>query len=211
MAGLTKEDLTAGSGLNVSEDGKHIVSGTGMFDDLMEAVTVHVTAQYDLGRLSGPDYASVYAGSIQSAMSSAVSYLTGKPDPDLLAAQINKINAEILLVEAQKAKADAELLLIQGQQAKVDAETELLKQKKVTEQAQTQNIADPESFVGSQISVYREQAKGFYWNAKKGWAKLTVDAASVDASQGEGTTQAADNSSSDRTAAEPLPNGGTVG
>lgn len=226
MAGLTKADLTQGSELSVSDDGKFTVRGSGVFDDLMEAVTEHLTAQFNLGRLQGSDYAKVYSASLQSATNGAVSFLTGKVDADLLAAQIEKTNSEVTLLTAQTAKVEAEVILAQAknaadielidaqialtvaQQSKIDSEKALLDAKTITEKAQAQNAPTVGSVLAAQIEVFEEQAKGFYWNAKRNWAKLTVDAASVDASQGEGFTNAYDNSLSDRNSARPVQSGG---
>jgi len=205
MATLTNEDLTSASNLRMSEDGQCTVHGSGTFDDIMEAVNLHLKAQFKLGRIQGGDYAKVYAESLQAALGNAVQYLLGQANADLIAAQIRQIDENILKIKA-------EVELINAQKLKADAETALLAQKKVSEQAQTQaGIAADGSVLGEQIQLYSEQSKGFLWNAKRNWAKLTVDAASVDASQGEGFTDALTNSSGDRAKAEPKADGGTVG
>ena len=62
---LTQANLTQGRTLTVTNN---VVSGTGVFDDLMEAVTIHLEAQYQLGRITGSDFATVYLGAMQSAL-----------------------------------------------------------------------------------------------------------------------------------------------
>lgn len=131
-------------------------------------------------------------------------------------AQIGLINAQVTLTGAQKIKTDYESRLIgvqtevaYAQLAKIWAEKNLLEEKLVSEYAQTRSgVAAGDSLLGSQMNLYEEQAKGFYWNAKRNWAKLTVDAASVDASQGEGFTDALSNSAGDRGSARPNQGGG---
>ena len=54
---VANTDLTQGSALTTSAD--YVVTGTGIFDDLMEAVNIHLDAQFQLGRITGADYATV--------------------------------------------------------------------------------------------------------------------------------------------------------
>ena len=48
--------------------------GTGNFDKLMKVVTLHVEAQFNAGRITGTDYATVYLGALQSTLSQAVTF-----------------------------------------------------------------------------------------------------------------------------------------
>jgi len=52
--------------------------GTGVFDELMKAVNGNIAVQFEAGRLTGPDYANVYLGSLQSAMSESMKYVLNK-------------------------------------------------------------------------------------------------------------------------------------
>jgi len=92
MATINTSDLTQASGVTTSTDGKYTVTGTGVFDDLMEGVNAHLEAQYNLGRLTGADYATVYLGAIQSSLQTSVQFVLGKQQADkqaeLLATQI---------------------------------------------------------------------------------------------------------------------------
>lgn len=71
---LTSADLTS----NVTTSAEHIVTGDGMFDDLMETATAHIEAQYQLGRITGSDYATVYLGTMQAIVQQAVQYTIGQ-------------------------------------------------------------------------------------------------------------------------------------
>ena len=51
-----------------------IEDGTGYFDKLMNTVNIQIDSQYQKGRLKGPDYANVYLGAIQNAMSEAFKF-----------------------------------------------------------------------------------------------------------------------------------------
>ena len=66
-------NLTAG----VTTDADNVVTGTGIFDDMMETVNAHMAAQFNLGRITGSDYATVYLTAIQATVQQAVAYTVG--------------------------------------------------------------------------------------------------------------------------------------
>jgi hypothetical protein len=165
---LTQANLTQGSALTVTNN---VVTGTGVFDDLMEAVTTHLEAQYQLGRITGSDFATVYLGAMQSALQQSVAYTLGQ----------ESTNSSVILQTKQGLKVDAEELLVDAQKLKVDGEKALLLQKQVTEFAQTRvtsTSATPhaDSIMGKQSTLYGEQAKGFKWNADQKYLKTLLDA-----------------------------------
>jgi hypothetical protein len=82
---LTNASLTQGSSVTNTNN---VITGTGVFDDLMESVTAHLEAQFQLGRITGTDFATVYLGAIQSALQASVSYALGQ----------EKTNAEVALL-----------------------------------------------------------------------------------------------------------------
>jgi len=81
---LTTASLTG----SVATSAANVVTGTGVFDDLMETVVKHLEAQFQLGRITGTDYATVYLGALQSAIQQAVSYTVA----------IEKTNSEVTLL-----------------------------------------------------------------------------------------------------------------
>ena len=52
--------------------------GTGVFDELMKAINGNIMVQYESGRIKGPEYAEVYLGSMQSAVSESMKFLLNK-------------------------------------------------------------------------------------------------------------------------------------
>ena len=70
---ITIANLTAG----VSTDANNVVTGTGVFDDMMETVNAHMAAQLNLGRITGSDYATVYLTAMQATVQQAVAYVIG--------------------------------------------------------------------------------------------------------------------------------------
>ena len=70
---ITIANLTAG----VATDDNNIVTGTGVFDDMMETVNAHMAAQFNLGRITGSDYATVYLTALQATVQQAVAFTVG--------------------------------------------------------------------------------------------------------------------------------------
>jgi len=99
---LTNASLTQGSSVTNTNN---VITGTGVFDDLMESVTAHLEAQYQLGRITGTDFATVYLGAMQSALSASVSYTIGQ----------EKTNAEVALL-TQKQTTEFAQTLVTGTQ-----------------------------------------------------------------------------------------------
>ena len=112
MADITVTQLTSGD-----------LIGSGVFDKLMQAVDVRLDAQYKLGRINGTDYASVYLGSLESAMAQAVAFILGEQQAsaqaELLIKQAAAVDQEIL-------KAAEEVELTIEQKLKIIQETKNL-------------------------------------------------------------------------------------
>ena len=191
---ITQANLTQGSALTVTNN---IVTGTGVFDDLMEAVTTHLEAQYQLGRITGGNFATVYLGAMQAAISQSVAFTLGQESTNagvvLQVKQGLKVDGERLLVaaqklltDAQKLKVDADIVLVGKQGTKTDGEKALLLQKQTTEFAQTRvtgnNTPHADSILGKQATLYGEQSKGFKWNADQKYLKTIFDAWAINIS-----------------------------
>ena len=52
--------------------------GTGIFDELIKAINGNIKVQFDSGRIKGTEYADVYLGSLQTAMSEAMKFMLVK-------------------------------------------------------------------------------------------------------------------------------------
>ena len=126
MAAITLAELTTAT-----------LEGNGVFDTLMRANKAHLESEFDKGRIKGPEYATVYLGSLQSVMGTALTFMTQRQKIDLEAqllaqqillaqAEVTKANASVLLVQAEVAKANAAVLLTQAQTAQAQAELALI-------------------------------------------------------------------------------------
>lgn len=60
---------------NVTTSTANIVTGDGVFDNMMETLNKHIDAQYQLGRITGTDYSTVYLGAIQTAITESMRFV----------------------------------------------------------------------------------------------------------------------------------------
>lgn len=91
------------------------INGTGVFDTLMRAVREHLENEFKLGRIKGPEYSTVYLGSLDSVLQTSLNFVaTSKKialEADLLAQQVLSLQAEVSLKAKQIELADKELLI----------------------------------------------------------------------------------------------------
>lgn len=97
MADIVLTDLTDGS-LGVDNEW----DGNGVFDKLIHAVNKNIEGQYNKGRITGKDYATVYLGALQSIVAQSVQYILQEK---LTEAQIEASNIQAL---ATRVKAEDE-------------------------------------------------------------------------------------------------------
>ena len=125
-------DFSNGS-IDVSNPQDPKWDGTGVFDIIMKAANENIKIQNQTSRITGAEYAEVYLGTMQFAISEAMKFVlqndTLAKELELKQAQIAKINAERDLVNAQIAAFGAqqakELELKQAQINKLTADKAL--------------------------------------------------------------------------------------
>lgn len=159
----------------------------GVFDVLMKAVKVHLDSEFSKNRIKGPEYATVYLGSMDLAMQHAMAFLLNQRKNDLEAELLRK---QGLLVDAQTANAVLEGKVLVAQECKLRAEFDLttatitktnqevalLAQKVATEKAQVTSMGvDEDSVVGRQKGLYAAQTAGFKRDAEQKAAKVMID------------------------------------
>lgn len=205
--------------LTVSDLTQATLTGTGTLDVLMRTMKAHLDEEFGKGRIKGPEYSTVYLGSIEAAMQTALGFLLNKDkaynEAELIAAQVlladaqrRKVEEEILLVKqqtanavieatvltAQKCKLDAEFDVLQAQKLKVTSETGLMNQKINTEKAQTVALGvDEDSVIGRQKQLYLAQRDGFTRDAEQKAAKVMVETWNTRRMTDEGTVADATN------------------
>ena len=92
---VTIEELTS----NVTVDEKHVVTGTGVFDDVMETINKHIEAQYSAGRLKAENVATLYVGIVPTALTESIKLLLQRKTS---AQQLRVLEAQEALYNRQK-------------------------------------------------------------------------------------------------------------
>ena len=130
------------------------INGNGVFDILMNTVKNHIQKEYDAGRITGKEYATVYISAMTNAMQSAVQYILNSAQIDQITASIGLTRQQLVTELANTSDSIPVGLgfnnstLIEGTVAsnkaiaektatKTDSEITLLKQQTATELAQT--------------------------------------------------------------------------
>lgn len=193
MTALAITELTTGS-----------TTGNGVFDVLLRSVKAHLDQQFTLGRIKGPEYATVYLGSVDLAMQTGMAFVLQQRKNDLEAQVIQQqllnlvTQGEVLL--AEKCKLQAEFDLTQAQTSKANQELALLTQKTATEKAQILALGvDDDSVVGRQKQLYQAQTSGFTRDSELKAAQTLISSWNVRRTTDEGTVADATNMLNDAT------------
>lgn len=175
------------------------LDGSGVFDVLMRAMKQHLEGEFSKNRIKGPEYATVYLGSLESVMRTALEFVMQNQKASLEATLLEKqillvtqqglnavIEGDVLRAQECKLKAEYDLTLLMKD--KTSAETALLTQKIATEKAQTVALGvDDDSVIGKQKLLYKAQTEGFARDAEQKVAKLMTDTWNVRRTTDEGT------------------------
>lgn len=97
------------------------LDGAGVFDVLMRANKAHLDEEFTKGRIKGPEYATVYLGSLEAVMSTALQFLLQK----------DKASMEAQLVEQQVLLAQLQINKVTAEVTHITAQTELVTQQKL--------------------------------------------------------------------------------
>jgi len=122
--GITDIDIdrfTNGSIIETTDSSERYEwSGTGIFDVIMKAVNGNIRTEYDNGRITGSDYATVYLGALQTAITSALQFLL----------QEQEVEAKVEVTKEQKNLLEKQQALVERQTKGFDddAKQKLLKQ-----------------------------------------------------------------------------------
>jgi len=77
------------------------IEGTGVFDKLMGTVKLHLTEEYEAGRITGEEYTTVYLGALTSVMQQSVAYLLNQKQEEEITARIGLIRQQTVTELAQ--------------------------------------------------------------------------------------------------------------
>jgi hypothetical protein len=135
---------------------------SGFFVELMTSINAYVKGEFDSGRITGTEYATVYLGAMQSAIAQSVQYASQKATSDAQAALLTAQKAQ---VAAETTKTNTEIGLLSKQGDLLDA--------KIASERKSVDVAS------QQILLYSAQAKGFVDKSKIDSAKVLSDVLSM--------------------------------
>lgn len=137
------------------------VAGTGVFDVLMRSMKAHLESEFTKNRIKGPEYATVYLGSMEAVLQGSLQFLLQK-DKATLEAEL--VKAQIALSAQQLLNAQAELAILQQQLLKIPAEiahlqaqTALVGQQKINLTAEALNIPKQGEMIDAQKNAAVQQ------------------------------------------------------
>ena len=177
------------------------LDGTGVLDQMLATMRVHLAEQFDKERIQGTEYAEVYLGAFQSTLAAAIQFLLARRklglDLKLQEAQISLTTAQEEQIRAEMQKIPYEIQALQKQlelteaqiqvqlkqldlmaeqleQAK--AQTAYYEQRTITEKAQTSaGVAATGSVIGTQVALMNKQADGYDRNAEQQAAQILAN------------------------------------
>jgi hypothetical protein len=146
---------------SINELTEGTVTGNGAFDKLMAAGRAHLDREYKEQRLTGPEYAQVYLGMLESSMNTALTFMVQGAKLDLeralLEQQVLLAQIEVQKMGLEKEKLAAELELLELQKPKLQAEVEVMQAQVLKVQQEVQNLAAEElSIAGRTVLVTRQ-------------------------------------------------------
>lgn len=135
---------------------------SGVFDLLMESVEIALNKQFTENKIVGTDYAEVYLGSIQSAMSQAITYVLGvniaNKQADLLTQQLATEVQNTLKVTEDIIVSTNQGNLLLKQIDKLISEIALIDNKTLTEIKQTLKVIEETDLTTAQEGLIVKQA-----------------------------------------------------
>lgn len=150
------------------------VDGDGIFDQLMQANKAHLEQEFQKNRIKGPEYATVYLGSLEQTMQTALQFFIEGRKSKLEEKLIEK---QIELADKQLDMADCEQALCRANISKVNAETAMIT-------AQMEKIPHEIALAQAQADIAAEQvliAKEELLIAKANLVKIPAEIANIEA------------------------------
>ena len=142
------------------------LTGSGVFDLLMQTSVLHLKREMQEGRITGASYTQAYMAAMQYAMQNAVQFVTSSKQ---INGQLHLLEQQTITEKAQTAdevdtvpvagSVKAQTDQIRSVTAQNNASTALIEQKRITEIGQTAN--NTAGILGAQQQLYIAQKEGF--------------------------------------------------
>lgn len=117
---VTIENTAVDTTLNIAELTTGSLTGTGVFDVLLQTLRLHLDREFTSGRITGTAYATVYSQALTSFLGQATAYCLSKAK---LALELQQLEEQVTILQLQQAKLTAETSLVESQQSQIEAET----------------------------------------------------------------------------------------
>jgi hypothetical protein len=118
---VTIENTAVDTTLNITELTTGSLTGTGVFDVLLQTLRLHLDREFTSGRITGTAYATVYSQALTSFLGQATAYCLSKAK---LALELQQLAEQVTLLQLQQTKLTAETSLVESQQSQIEAETD---------------------------------------------------------------------------------------
>ena len=190
------------------EDDNGAITGTGIFDVLMNTATKHLQVQFDSGKINGELYANayiqVYQVTLQTAKDIWLQKSTSEAQLALLNKQADLLSAQIITEGTQRNHLSKQIDLLDKQIISEDAkknhlnkQTDLLSEQITLEGIKGNNLNKQTDLLDKQINsedakrdLYRRQIEGFDEDYKQKILKIMMDSWAVGFSVSKDSFQA---------------------
>ena len=147
------------------------LAGTGTYDVLMRTFELHLSREYNAGRITGDQYTKAYIALTTAAMTNAVQYLLGRDNAYwnnmLIKKQVDSEKGRLAQLKLQLALLDEQYCLVKEQVEAKRAETL---------DTRSDGITPVTGSVGKQKELYTQQIDSYQKDSTYKVAKLYSDA-----------------------------------
>lgn len=119
---ITPPDVTSDP-LNITDLTLKTLDGTGVLDQMLATMRVHLGEQFEKERIQGTEYAEVYLGAFQSTLAAAIQFLLARRK---LGLDLKLQEAQISLTSTQEEQIRAEMQKVPLEMAQITAQTNLV-------------------------------------------------------------------------------------
>lgn len=164
---ITPPDVTSDP-LNITDLTLKTLDGTGVLDQMLATMRVHLGEQFEKERIQGTEYAEVYLGAFQSTLAAAIQFLLARrklgldlklqeAQISLTAAQEEQIRAEMQKIPYEIQALQKQLELADKQIAQADKQLELTEAQIQVQLKQLDLMAEQLEQAKAQTAYYEQR------------------------------------------------------
>lgn len=164
---ITPPDVTSDP-LNITDLTLKTLDGTGVLDQMLATMRVHLGEQFEKERIQGTEYAEVYLGAFQSTLAAAIQFLLARrklgldlklqeAQISLTTAQEDQIRAEMQKIPYEIQALQKQLELAEKQIAQADKQLELTEAQIQVQLKQLDLMAEQLKQAEAQTEYYKQR------------------------------------------------------